>query len=182
MRLLRKNSACLSPVVYAAISLVLAALGAFGQPPSVVTPSAFAVSPRLTHVPDAEPAQPPTQHPVRPLPDHGRDNSLTDDPVRQKTPEPMIHVRPNAYFAGVGVNGIVAPPDTNIAVGPNHIVETVNARYAVYNKTGALLAGPKTLSSIWGALGGPCATNNAGDPTVQYDRAADRWLITQLGR
>jgi len=34
---------------------------------------------------------------------------------------------------------VFAMSDTNIAVGPNHIVETVNLRYAVYNKSGALL-------------------------------------------
>jgi hypothetical protein len=52
---------------------------------------------------------------------------------------------------------------------------------AVFNKSGTLVTGPVSLSSLWSNLGGPRATNNAGDPIVQYDAAADRWLVTQLG-
>ena len=57
----------------------------------------------------------------------------------------------------------------------------VNSQIAVFNKSGALLSGPASLSSLWSSLGGGCATNNAGDGIVQYDLQADRWLITQLG-
>jgi hypothetical protein len=47
-------------------------------------------------------------------------------------------------FAGM-VNTGWAPPDPSVAVGPNHVLESVNESYAIYNKsTGALLS--KTLS------------------------------------
>jgi hypothetical protein len=50
----------------------------------------------------------------------------------------------------------------------------------VYNKSGTLLKGPVSLSSLWANLAG-CATSNAGDVIAQYDVVADRWLIAQLG-
>jgi hypothetical protein len=86
----------------------------------------------------------------------------------------------NPRFPGVSANGY-APPDPNLAVGPNHIVQIVNVQFAVYNKSGTIFAGyPKYIGSIFSALGGGC-TGNFGDPIVQYDKAADRWLISQLG-
>ena len=70
-----------------------------------------------------------------------------------------------------------------MAVGPNHILQTVNSRYAVYTKSGAQLAGPFSLSSLWSPLGtgNGCATNNGGDVVAQYDKLADRFIVTQLG-
>src|SRR5205823_5081142 len=81
----------------------------------------------------------------------------------------------NAYSGGY------VPSDNNITVGPNHVVETVNAAYAVYSKTGALLLGPYAIRNLWQGLGGECAANNGGDVIVQYDRMADRWMMTQMG-
>ncbi len=46
---------------------------------------------------------------------------------------------------GVGLGGFVmtgAPPDTTLAVGPNHVVAWVNSMYAVYDKAGNLLSPP----------------------------------------
>ena len=86
-----------------------------------------------------------------------------------------------AQFPGVGASGY-APSDDNIAVGPNHIVQAVNVRYAVFDKSGNIFPGfPKSLGSIWGSVLPGCS-GNGGDPVVQYDLLADRWLITQLGR
>jgi hypothetical protein len=82
-------------------------------------------------------------------------------------------------FPGVGANGS-APPDPNVAVGPNHIVQLVNTEVAVYTKSGTIFSGyPKTLGSVFSNLGGGC-TGEWGDPIVQYDKVADRWLISQL--
>src|SRR5262249_22108902 len=49
-----------------------------------------------------------------------------------------------------------------------------------FDKAGNLLTSG-FLKSLWNGLGGSCAANNGGDPTVQYDRFADRWIITQIG-
>ncbi len=82
-------------------------------------------------------------------------------------------------FDGIGAQGY-SPSDVNLAVGPNHIVQTVNVRMAVYSKTGVLLSGPTNLADLYKPLGGSC-TMGGSDPIVLYDRLADRWLITSIG-
>jgi hypothetical protein len=73
-----------------------------------------------------------------------------------------------------------APPDTNGAVGPNNYVQLVNTDFAIFNKTGTVLKGPLAINSLWSGFGGLCQTDNDGDPTVVYDRAANRWIIAQF--
>jgi hypothetical protein len=80
--------------------------------------------------------------------------------------------------AGFAVNS--APPDTNGDVGPNHYVQTVNTDFAIYNKSGGLLYGPVPINTLWSGFGGGCQSNNDGDPTVVYDRIANRWVISQF--
>jgi hypothetical protein len=89
-------------------------------------------------------------------------------------------------FAGVG-NGDygfspdAAPPDTNGAVGATQYVQWVNESFAVFDKaTGARVFGPVLGKSLWAGFGGGCQNNNDGDPIVQYDKAANRWIMTQF--
>jgi len=76
------------------------------------------------------------------------------------------------------------PSDNSLAVGPDHIVQTVNTRLAVYSKkgkkydkTGAVLYGPVPTKSVWAGFGGVCEARNNGDAVVRYDQLAGRWLI-----
>jgi hypothetical protein len=104
------------------------------------------------------------------------------DPVLQTAIGALMDDDDNgkARFPGVGASGS-APGDPNMAVGPNHIVQIVNTEYAVYDKSGNIFPGyPKTLGSIFTALGNTC-TGEWGDPIAQYDKAANRWLLSQLG-
>lgn len=70
------------------------------------------------------------------------------------------------------------PPDANGTAGPNHYMQTINSVYAIYSKTGALLAGPTNLNLLFGNVTG--ATCNDGDPIVLYDEQADRWLVVEF--
>src|SRR5947207_655550 len=81
-------------------------------------------------------------------------------------------------FALLGAR--VNPPDPNGEVGRNHYVETVNLAFAVYSKTGTLLAGPATLGSLWAGFPITECAEQSGDPVVLYDQAADRWILTQF--
>ena len=73
------------------------------------------------------------------------------------------------------------PPDINGDVGPNHYVQSVNVRFAVYDKNGATLLAPTTFNSFFAPLTGtPCANQNRGDPFVFYDHLANRWIITDF--
>jgi hypothetical protein len=115
----------------------------------------------------------------------GPGGAARGDSALQLEEGPPIDVQSKTTFGGIGANGFI-PPDPNIAVGKTisgvgYIVQMVNSQLAVYNKSGALISGPVSLDALWSALGGGCATNNAGDPIVQYDVQADRWLVSQLG-
>ena len=74
-----------------------------------------------------------------------------------------------------------SPPDTNGAVGATQYVQWVNAELAVFDKvTGALVVGPTDGNALWAGFGGGCEANNDGDPVVQYDKMANRWVLTQF--
>ncbi len=70
------------------------------------------------------------------------------------------------------------PPDDNGTAGPNHYMQTINSVYAIYSKTGALVAGPSNLNLLFGNVTG--ATCNDGDPIMLYDEQADRWLVVEF--
>jgi hypothetical protein len=83
--------------------------------------------------------------------------------------------------AGRGGN----PSDNSLAVGPDHIVQTVNSRMAIFTKkgrrfdvTGSVLYGPVNTNNVFKDFGGTCEARNNGDAVVRYDQLADRWLIT----
>ncbi|GAB3435634.1 hypothetical protein NX773_22475 [Massilia solisilvae] len=87
---------------------------------------------------------------------------------------------------GIASDGTSAPPDPNGAVGDSQYVQWVNTRLAIYNKAnGALLLGPIPGNALFaGMTGSPgadaCRTSNWGDPIVQYDKQARRWILTQF--
>lgn len=76
------------------------------------------------------------------------------------------------------------PSDNSLAVGPDHIVQIVNTRMAIFskkgsrfNETGKVLYGPGETRNVFKGFGGPCEQINNGDAVVRYDQLADRWLI-----
>lgn len=70
------------------------------------------------------------------------------------------------------------PPDANGTVGPNHYMQTINTVYAIYNKSGTLVAGPSNMNTLFTGVSG--STCNDGDPIALYDEQADRWLIAEF--
>jgi fibronectin type III domain protein len=102
------------------------------------------------------------------------------DPVVQSLTGALVSTTSPSATGGLGANG-VAPPDTNGAVGASQFVLWVNAEFAVYDKTtGAKVYGPVAGNTLWSGFGGPCETTNDGDPIAQYDKAANRWVMSQL--
>jgi Carboxypeptidase regulatory-like domain len=71
-----------------------------------------------------------------------------------------------------------APPDTNAAVGPNHVVITTNSMVQVFSKTG-VAAGPAVRISQL-LVGIPNAADDDGDPIILYDSLANRFYISQF--
>lgn len=90
---------------------------------------------------------------------------------------------------GVGFEGpqgtatLRNPSDNSLAVGPDHIVQIVNSKMAVFTKkgkhfdaTGKVLYGPVNTGNVFKDFGDFGDMNN-GDAVVRYDQLAHRWLI-----
>jgi hypothetical protein len=101
------------------------------------------------------------------------------DPVKQSNLVQTSSPTPGVNFDGVAAVDSL-PPDPNGAVGPNNYVQIVNQSFAIYSKTGVKLYGPVTTNTLFTGFGGDCEDFNDGDATVVYDRAADRWVISQF--
>jgi hypothetical protein len=130
--------------------------------------------------------------PGRPQPVGNSNPAFTDPLAAKGVSSSGATVAREAGSIGTAVdpNNRVAPPDTTGDLGPNHYIQWVNSRYAIYtltrdasnNITGFnLVSGfPKNGNVIWQGFGGQCETANDGDPIVQYDQLADRWVLTQF--
>jgi hypothetical protein len=128
--------------------------------------------------------------PDRPLRSAGQAaGTLGPDPIVQRTIGPKVSATVGVSFSGLGRTSSdfnnfcnCAPPDTNGAAGATQYVQIVNTGFGVFDKTtGAIASGfPKAINSLWSNFGGGCQTNDDGDPVVQYDQAAGRWVIEQF--
>jgi hypothetical protein len=83
-----------------------------------------------------------------------------------------------------GTGAFGNPSDNSLAVGPNHVVQIVNSRLAVYtkkgatyDKTGTVLYGAVPTNTVFAGFGDVCEARNNGDAVVRYDQLAGRWLI-----
>jgi len=125
------------------------------------------------------------EKPLKVLPNMG--NALNqDDGALQTAAAPSAGTTNGLNFAGVGQDDYgysdqYAPPDTVGAAGATQYVQWVNTYFAVFNKsTGTIVGAPKPGNSPWVGFGGGCQFNNDGDPIVQYDKLANRWILTQF--
>lgn len=146
------------------------------------TVSAAAAAAHVRH--EAEPAR------RIPLPP-GLKPANVEDPVLQHTTASLAPTLAAPTAGGLNFDGLgngslgftvnSAPPDTNGAVGSTQYVQWVNSSFAVFNKsTGAKVSGPTAGNTLFSALGNGCATNNDGDPIAQYDKLANRWVLSQF--
>jgi hypothetical protein len=134
----------------------------------------------------------PLRRPPVPWAPGARAGAPVTDPVLQSVagaPAAALAPTLGTSFEGIGAGFvgpagpftvIAVPPDDNGVAGPNHYVQTVNLSFAVFAKDGTPLLGPLPNNTIWQGFGGVCETQNSGDPTVNYDRFADRWVIAQM--
>jgi hypothetical protein len=163
------------------------------QDPTIRTAVAFGESSPVRELPGIGPPQDPTglvgkrESLTRPI---GEGSFLGPDPVLQEGGGSGIPPT-SQNFDGINIgesssDGVFvgAPPDTDGDVGPNHYVQIVNTAFAIYSKTGQRLAGPTPINALWESSPNAeqfnCTANSRGDPIVQYDPLADRWLISQF--
>jgi hypothetical protein len=100
---------------------------------------------------------------------------------------PSVVGAPLVTFDGMAANdgqittgGIVAPSDQNMAVGPKDVVQTTNVGFRIWDKAGNPKIPGKAIKSLFAKIGGICASTERGDPIVQYDRQANRFVISQF--
>lgn len=73
------------------------------------------------------------------------------------------------------------PPDDNIDVGANDVVETVNTGLAVYDKATREQRTALSIDALFaGQTGTPCDNANMGDPIVVYDTIGRRWIVSDF--
>ncbi len=109
-------------------------------------------------------------------------NNLTGmDPVIQREMgTKKISTKDMTNFEGVGNVDGVAPPDNMGDIGPSNYFQMINLSFAIFNKNGRMLYGPAANSTLWQNLPGPWSGSNDGDPIVNYDEMAGRWVVSQF--
>ena len=192
--ILEWSRVCLGIVI---ATLLGAAPGFAGHGPKIKRPVRFAISPPLRSL---KPIPPPKK--IHLMPEHELPPGLNMPPAGGF--EAPTKLAPNTYqssqgtqqlapattvnFLGVGTglgsfspNSV--PPDTNGDVGLNYYIQWVNTSFAIFNKSdGSLKYGPAAGNTLWQGLGAgnECYDDNDGDPIVQYDQMASRWIMTQF--
>jgi hypothetical protein len=134
--------------------------------------------------PATHPSGPPYQKPIFHWPAGPHPGKAADPVVQTATP-----IRAAAQSLGQweglgegypGFTVSAVPPDTNMAVGPNHIVQWVNNAFVVFDKQGNQLQTPVDDGTFWGINSTCYQGGGFSDPVIQYDRAADRWIVAEV--
>lgn len=86
---------------------------------------------------------------------------------------------PSASFAGLEDNGTELQPDTQGAVGPNHLMVTLNTGVRIQNRAGGVIS-TMSLNSFWAttnAMGQSLGNPDAYQPRVVFDPLGDRFIF-----
>ncbi|MCZ6731700.1 MAG: hypothetical protein O7B27_03975 [Gammaproteobacteria bacterium] len=87
---------------------------------------------------------------------------------------------PSSSFSALGDNNTSIPPDTHGAVGPNHLMVTLNTQVRIQDRTGVALS-TVSLDTFWASLSmPPMPPPVVFDPKVLYDPVANRWMFTAI--
>lgn len=110
--------------------------------------------------------------------------TVGDPRVQASTPSTPAPAPSGGIITGIGRqedgNTFGWPPDTNMDVGANHVVEVVNTGIAIFDKSTRARLSFMTLNTLIDGTNTPCDGSNQGDPIVLYDTFADRWIVTDF--
>ncbi len=93
----------------------------------------------------------------------------------QGTPSGVTATTPGLIGLRFSESGGYVPPDTQLGVGPNHIVEAVNLEIRFWTKTGDLLR-----SSDLNTFFGLPSSVLLSDPKIRFDPQSNRWFIAVI--
>ena len=111
---------------------------------------------------------------------HKRRGELVVAPVATSTGTEAAVAISDAGFEGVDFAAAGSlPPDTQLAVGPNHVFEAVNGRIRVWNRPTVTptIAYDVDLGTFFGLTIFDFFTV-VSDPRVIYDPVSDRWFVS----
>jgi hypothetical protein len=80
-------------------------------------------------------------------------------------------------FQGVQATGWT-PPDTQGAVGPNHLMVAVNGGVLVQSKSGSTIISVRSLVSFFSNVAN--GSTDVFDPRLQYDPYGNRWILVAV--
>jgi uncharacterized repeat protein (TIGR01451 family) len=120
-------------------------------------------TPKAVHSPMPGPEEPARVSPPR-------DDPRTAAPA-EAGPAPLSPALASSFQA-LPDNNTAIPPDTQGAVGPNHLMTTLNTQIRIQDRTGVGLS-PVSMSGFWASLGSP----SAFDPRILYDPYGGRWIF-----
>ena len=92
-----------------------------------------------------------------------------------KGTEAIFSPSPSVTFNALDDNGTSIPPDVNGAVGPSHIMTTLNTQVRIQNLTGAVIS-TVSLNAFWASLGNP----SCFDPKILYEPFNNRWIFSAV--
>src|SRR5262249_44008792 len=166
----------------ALISLCAPARGALAQEQLLIQPR---LPVRVTGLPSGEPKKE-----LRKVPRHTQDaealanlkaqHKAGGDPTLTEAVADLSLAPPSVFGKAPGIQqgqaGGFIPPDTQIAAGPQHIVEAVNLAVRVWSKGSP----PVVIGSF--DLGGFFGVDDAllSDPKVRFDAQSNRWYIAAI--
>ncbi len=82
---------------------------------------------------------------------------------------------PSASFLALLDDGTAFVPDTQGAVGPNHLMVTLTSEIRIQNRSGTPIS-TVSLDSFWASFGNPIVF----DPRILYDPFAQRWIFVAV--
>jgi hypothetical protein len=94
-------------------------------------------------------------------------------PFSITAPTPAAWPNPSTNFAGIPATTWL-PPDCTLAVGPEHVLASVNSSIAIYRKTGGPAVIQRTLT-VW--FSSVVQGLTIFDPKALYDQHSNRWVL-----
>jgi hypothetical protein len=108
--------------------------------------------------------------------------TVRESPTVQATdPSDLVTIGLNFRGSELFVDSNFIPPDTMGAVGPDNIVEMINGRFKIYNKTTGAPEFSISLDGFWTTVVGlTIMSGYTFDPRIVYDPASGRWFATSI--
>jgi hypothetical protein len=154
-----------------------------GYAATAVTPTIIDTRTFNTSIGQGPPWQGETRRPGKVLPPHKRDKSLAQDPPNRLEAGGLLEeerVKAGPLFPAI-YQTPWTPPDPNLAVGPEHVVVTVNMAIAFYDRDG----NEQFIANL-DETGDPGFFEDIGaggftfDPKCFYDASIDRFVVLAL--